>query len=484
MTATDAGMQGAIRLAYYGDDFTGSTDTLAAVVAAGWRAALFLDVPDAQDLAKFGPLDCVGVAGTARAMSPAEMDAALPRIFRGLAATGAHVLHYKTCSTFDSAPHIGSIGHAIRLARQALGPRPAFIVGGQPNLGRYCVFANLYARAGHGGPLYRIDRHPTMRQHPVTPMDEADLRVHLQRQGLDGVASFDAEMLEEDAAAQARRLAALCADGAGSVLFDVVSPAHLARIGALLWDFQGSGRQPLLAVGPTGATQALLVAAGPPPAPMTGSEIPGSTAAAMTPAGPPIPGQGNAGLALAQCHGGPLSTACATRAVSQTFIIAGSRSPVTAAQIGAAEHAGFASIPLDPVAMAGNDAVYGDALARRIVALLREGRSVVAHSTLADDSAAHRPGFTRALATSCGRLMAEILARHPLRRVGLAGGDTSSLAVQSWGARALTLAYVASPGVAVCRVHAPGHAADGVELMLKGGQMGPPDLFARLLEGA
>ncbi|ANN79852.1 hypothetical protein BAU07_24490 [Bordetella flabilis] len=464
-------MHGGIRLAYYGDDFTGSTDTLAAVVAAGWRAVLFLDVPEPQDLAAFGPLDCIGVAGTARAMSPAEMDADLPRIFRGLAATGAQVLHYKTCSTFDSAPHIGSIGHAIGLARRTLGPRPAFIVGGQPNLGRYCVFANLYARAGQGGPLYRIDRHPTMRQHPVTPMDEADLRVHLERQGLAGVASFDAEMLEEDGVAQARRLAALCADGAGTVLFDVVRPAHLARIGALLWGFQRSGRQPLLAVGPTGATQALLAAAQLPPAPMTDGEPPRSSGPAEAPAGPPISGQG-------------MSTARAPRAVSQTFVIAGSRSPVTAAQIGAAEHAGFASIALDPMAMAGNDTVYGDALARRIVGLLREGRSVVAHSTLADDSAAHRPGFTRALATSCGRLMAEILARHPLERVGLAGGDTSSLAVQSWGARALTLAFVASPGVAVCRVHAPGHAANGVELMLKGGQMGPPDLFARLLNSA
>jgi uncharacterized protein YgbK (DUF1537 family) len=471
MTEMSAGMHGGIRLAYYGDDFTGSTDTLAAVVGAGWRAALFLDVPGAQDLAAFGPLDCVGVAGTARAMSPAEMDAALPRVFRGLAATGAQVLHYKTCSTFDSAPHIGSIGHAIGLARQALGPRPAFIVGGQPNLGRYCVFANLYARAGQGGPLYRIDRHPTMRQHPVTPMAEADLRVHLERQGLAGVASFDAEMLEEDASAQVPRLEALCAGGDGTVLFDVVRAAHLARIGTLLWRCQRTGPQPLLVVGPTGAIQALLAAAPEPRVPRapTRREASGSAGSAETLDGRSLPAQG---------------MSAAPRGVAQTFVIAGSRSPVTAAQIGAAQRAGFASIPLDPVAMAGNDSAYGEALAHRILALLREGRSVVAHSTLADDSAARSPGFTRALATSCGRLMAGILARHPLQRVGLAGGDTSSLAVQSWGARALTLAFVASPGVAVCRVHAPGHAAHGVELMLKGGQMGPPDLFARLLKGA
>jgi uncharacterized protein YgbK (DUF1537 family) len=434
------------RLAYYGDDFTGSTDTLAAVVSAGWRAALFLGVPTADDLARFGPLDCVGVAGAARAMSPAEMSEALPPVLRGLAATGARVLHYKTCSTFDSAPHIGNIGHAVALARQALGPRPAYIVGGQPNLGRYCLYANLYARAGQGGQVHRLDRHPTMSRHPVTPMDEADLRLHLARQGLDGIASFDIGMLEEDAAAQTARLDALLADGASAVLFDVARPAHLTRIGALLWRQAGVQDGPLLAVGPTGAAQALLAG------------LPATDRVLPAPAG--------------------------RRAVDQTFIIAGSRSPITAAQIAAAVQAGFLSIGLDAVRLAGGDALYTDTLVSDILRALRDGRSVVAHSTLGDDSGASRPGFTRALAQACGGLMATTLARHPLARVGLAGGDTSSLAVQSWGARALTFSSLLSPGVAVCRVHAPGHPTDGVELMLKGGQMGPPSLFKDLLTAA
>ncbi|CAM3376216.1 Type III effector [Bordetella sputigena] len=431
------------RLAFYGDDFTGSTDTLATVVSAGLRAALFLDVPTADDLAHFGPLDCVGVAGTARSMSPAEMDEALPRVFRGLAATGADVLHYKTCSTFDSAPHIGSIGHALRLAWRALGKRPAYIVGGQPNLGRYCSFGHLYARAGQDGLVYRLDRHPTMSRHPVTPMDESDLRLHLARQGLDGVASFDIAMLEEDANTAARRLDALLGQGAPAVLFDVTRSADLSRVGALLryrLDVEGAS---LLVVGPTGAPQAWLAT-----------------------------------------EGRAAGAAALARKVDQTFIVAGSRSPVTAAQIVAAELAGFVSIPLDAPAMAAGDVAYTAGLTERIVIALQAGRSVVAHSTLGDDSGARRPGFTSALARACGRLMADVLQRHPLARAGFAGGDTSSLAVQSWGARALTFSYTPHPGVAVCRVHAPGHTADGMELMLKGGQMGAPALFADLLAGA
>jgi uncharacterized protein YgbK (DUF1537 family) len=55
----------------------------------------------------------VGLATTARSRNPAWMDQQLPALFEALAALGAPLLHYKVCSTFDSAPHIGSIGRAI-----------------------------------------------------------------------------------------------------------------------------------------------------------------------------------------------------------------------------------------------------------------------------------------------------------------------------------------------------------------------------------
>ena len=66
-----------LRLAFYGDDFTGSTDALEVLAFAGLDCALFLDVPDEQTLRELGPFDAIGVAGASRAMSPAEMDALL-----------------------------------------------------------------------------------------------------------------------------------------------------------------------------------------------------------------------------------------------------------------------------------------------------------------------------------------------------------------------------------------------------------------------
>ncbi|HEY9270619.1 four-carbon acid sugar kinase family protein, partial [Achromobacter sp.] len=65
------------RLGWYGDDFTGATDTLAETARAGLRSLLFLGVPTQEQLRRAGPLDAIGIAGAARAMSPADMETEL-----------------------------------------------------------------------------------------------------------------------------------------------------------------------------------------------------------------------------------------------------------------------------------------------------------------------------------------------------------------------------------------------------------------------
>jgi 3-oxoisoapionate kinase len=105
-------------LAFYGDDFTGSTDAMEALALSGLRTVLFLSPPTTELLrSKFADLRCVGVAGTSRAMSPREMDSELKPILQALWAIGAPLTHYKVCSTFDSSPAMGSIGHVIDMAR-------------------------------------------------------------------------------------------------------------------------------------------------------------------------------------------------------------------------------------------------------------------------------------------------------------------------------------------------------------------------------
>ena len=173
-----------LALAFYGDDFTGSTDALEWLARAGVKTVLFLDPPLPEMLARFPGLGAVGVAGLTRSLPPAAMRATLEPAFEALRALNPRHVHSKVCSTFDSSPAIGSIGCALETGAKVFGTPLVPILVAAPVLGRHCVFGNLFARMGIGsaGAIHRLDRHPAMSRHPVTPADESDLRLHLARQ--------------------------------------------------------------------------------------------------------------------------------------------------------------------------------------------------------------------------------------------------------------------------------------------------------------
>ena len=426
---------------FYADDFTGATDTLATAARTGLRTVLFLGVPDDAQRARVGDLDCLGIAGAARSMDNDAMRAELAPVAAFAKRLAPRVLHYKTCSTFDSAPDVGSIGVAVDALRGAARQPWTAIVGGQPNLGRYCLFGNLFAAAGSGGEVFRIDRHPTMSVHPVTPMHEADLRRHLALQGMGDIALMPWTRYDESAAALAEQLDHLLAAGSPAVLWDVATPAHLDAIGRQLWARSTEGT--LLAAGPSSVVQAMATQCG---------------------GAAPVDG----GVAPAD---GPV------------LVLAGSLSPVTAAQVAAARS--FDTVWLDPVALAATDPAFRTQAASDIAQCLLNGRHVLACTVRPDErGAGPRPGVdARALALTGGALLADVLARVPLRRVGVAGGDTSSLAVQALDAWGLSYLSLLGSGAALCRLHSDSPALDGMEILLKGGQMGPVDLFERLVHG-
>jgi hypothetical protein len=167
-------------LSYYGDDFTGSTDVMEALALNGMETVLFTRVPTAEQFAPFAGYSAVGLAGTSRSQSPQWMDAHLPPAFEWLKSLGARFCHYKVCSTFDSSPTVGSIGRAIEIGQRVFAQTVVPLVVGAPQIGRYTFAGHLFAN--YRGQTWRIDRHPVMSRHPVTPMDESDLRLHLARQ--------------------------------------------------------------------------------------------------------------------------------------------------------------------------------------------------------------------------------------------------------------------------------------------------------------
>jgi 3-oxoisoapionate kinase len=444
-------------IAFYGDDFTGSTDVMESLARAGLRTVLFLRPPGAAELRRYPGLRAMGVAGTSRTMTPDEMDATLPSVFRALGKTGAPVVHYKVCSTFDSSPQVGSIGRALELGMAEFGSGFVPVVVGAPVLGRYCVFGNLFARSGLGTEPHRLDRHPTMREHPTTPMDEADIRRLLGRQtrvpvGLVDVLGMDGPEAED-------QVRAFIAGGVPAVLFDVLNASHLERIGELVWSRTRRGKAQF-AVGSSGLEYALL--------------------AWWRRCGV---------LRLAV----PESRLRSARSVA---VVSGSCSPVTDRQIGKALEAGFDEVALDTVGLV-RPRTREEVLSRACEAadaLFKAGRSVILHTARGPrDPRLARTGrllrseekrSAEVLGTVLGELLERVMRSAGVVRGAVTGGDTSGFAAQALGLEALEFAAPVAPGAPLCKVHAPGREMDGRELVFKGGQNGPDDFFISLLRGS
>ncbi len=442
-----------LRLAWYGDDFTGATDTLRVAATAGLRSLLFLDVPTAEQLARAGQLDALGIAGAARAMSPPQMKAELARIGQFFFERKAPVFHYKCCSTFDSSPAIGSIGAAAAILGSYVGNPATMLVGGQPDIGRFCCFGNLFALAGAGGEVCRLDRHPTMKDHPVTPMGEADLRRHIGLQGLAPISGIAYTEYGRGDADLDRLVDARLGgrDEVRALLFDVADASHLLAVGRQL-DRQ-SRRGSVLAMGSSVVVQALAAWWNR----QEGGGVNSATVADI-----------DAKTTEPPCRG-------------PVFALAGSMSPVTALQVARADS--YERIPLSGASLLG-DPAYAGAQSDHVAALLDRQKHVLAYVENTDGQPTDIDARQLAFATAdfIKRVVDGQAAKgRPLRRLGVAGGDTSSRAAKALDIWALSFVDVLAPGVALCQAHSDDHRLHGMQLMLKGGQMGGDDIFERLL---
>ena len=457
----------AMRLAFYGDDFTGSTDALEVLTFAGLRCALFLQVPDESLLKALGPFDAVGIAGHSRAMSPQEMDAQLPPVLAALAELPVPLVHYKVCSTFDSHPEVGSIGHVMDLARQAFGPGVIPVVAATPALGRYCAFGHLFARSATDGQVHRIDRHPIMRVHPVTPMTESDLTRHLSMQTRQRVAAVTLPVLERSEALQDAEVDALLASSCEALLFDGTRPEHLTATGRHLTRLSALKPGPMFAVGSSGLEYALTQwwrADSPTPWPASAPSFEGF------------------------------------EAVAQVLVVSASASALSAQQVDAAMQAGFAEVALDVCAwLTQRDQALAD-MVQAIVTAWHSGRSVVVHtargtgdarigqmrerlmaSGLSQAQAALQGG--RLVGECLGELTERVLKTVDVPRLLLSGGDTSSAIMQRLGPQALQVLARLAPGAPLCKLLSDKPHLRRLEVALKGGQMGSADFFVQALQG-
>lgn len=443
-----------LRLAWLGDDFTGSAAVMEVLQFAGIPSVLFLEPPSASLLERFADAQAVGLATTARAQGPAWMRRHLPPLLAGLQDLGPQILHYKICSTFDSAPHSGSIGAAIEAALTVRPARAVPLLTAAPAMRRYQAFGHLFAAGPQG--VARLDRHPVMAHHPVTPMAEADLLRHLAAQTDLPSALIDLEAMATDPQAA---LEAALAQGARVLSLDCMDASGEAAVGRLIW--QNRDRMGLVA-GSQGIEYALV----------RHWQDSGEIAA------PPA----------AVCAG----------AAAQVAAVSGSVSPVTAAQLHWAGRNGFALIAFDARAACGSDADLGSEVDRAAAAALeaaRAGASPLVHSAAGPEGIAVRQ-FRAALAASgmesqvanrrigegLGRVLDRVLRGSGIRRAIISGGDSSGHAMRQLGLSALVAVAPTIPGAALCRAYGEG-PHDGLKIALKGGQMGSEDYFGWIRAG-
>jgi uncharacterized protein YgbK (DUF1537 family) len=424
-------------ISYYGDDFTGSTDVMEALASNGVETVLFLKKPEDAVLSRFSSARAFGLAGTSRSETPNWMDVHLRDAFEWLKTLDAELCHYKVCSTFDSAPHVGNIGRAIELGRAVFGEGTVPLIVGAPQIRRYTAFGQLFA--AYQGGNYRIDRHPVMSRHPVTPMDEADLLMHLARQTSLPSALIDNVAIVADPTVGETAI----------LLLDVLDTGTQIAAGKLLWNtFRHGGR---FVVGSSGVEYALIHA------------------------------WRDAGLISDKPN------FAAAGPVDQIAVVSGSVSPTTERQIRHALDNGFEGVTLDPLALTGSD---GDTEIHAAVEagtrVLGEGHSALLYTALgpsADRGAALHGEARQRLGRALGRIQSQLVERARLKRAVVAGGDTSSHALGEMGIAALTLKMPLplTPGSPLCVAH--GGEADGLEIALKGGQVGGHDYFSMIRAG-
>jgi uncharacterized protein YgbK (DUF1537 family) len=446
-------------LAFYGDDFTGSTDALEFMSRAGARTVLFIEPPTLAQIASYEGVQAIGVAGFSRSLSPEEMEQQLRPAFEALLKLQPRHIHYKVCSTFDSSPTIGSIGKAMEIGAKVFDSEWIPLLVAAPALGRYCAFGNLFARMGIGsqGQIHRLDRHPSMRVHPVTPATESDLRLHLDKQTHRKTGLLDILQIGQADAKQS--LQRLVKEGFENILIDALYEEQMPKIGELI-DESRTGDKPLFSVGSSGVEMAL---------------------------GKHWQNQGS------------LTERKSWEEVQNNLpilVISGSCSPVSAQQIAWAETHGFASLDVDTSAVVTqpNDVSVLQKTIDEAVEKLATGQSVIvqtsSHNTDPRIGRAHRifesQGYTQAqirmltgqvFGKALGTIAKEITKKIEINRIVVAGGDTSSYAARAMGIEAVEMLAPLTPGAPICLAHAPNSPLDQKQIIFKGGQVGAENYY-------
>lgn len=122
--------------------------------------------------------------------------------------------------------------------------------------------------------------------------------------------------------------------------------------------------------------------------------------------------------------------------------------------------------------------------------MLGEGRSPLIYTALGPSQdigveLGKNPNARHRIGRALGKVLRRLVELEDLKRVVIAGGDTSSHALRELEIEALTtlMPLPATPGSPLCRAHGSMAATDGLQIALKGGQIGGDDYFTMIRRG-
>ena len=448
------------------DDFTGATDVASMLVRAGMRTVQVIGVPDiapkmqrgaphrppegahpawggpapdvAPEMQRSAPdgtaldADAIVVALKTRTIPAADAVRESLAALRWLQAAGMRQCYFKYCSTFDSTP-AGNIGPVTEALMAALGAIFTIACPAFPENGRTIFRGHLFV----GDELLSDSG---MRSHPLTPMTDANLVRVLQAQSTRKVGLIRYDTIAQGADAVRDRIAALQREGSSIAITDATTNDDLRTLAAACADL------PLLTAGSGLALGLPAIYA------ERGWLVPDARAAALD--------------------------ATTTRAA----VLSGSCSLATIAQVQRWRDAGRPAFAIDPRALA-----RGEPVAQRALAWAQaQGEAPVLVCATASSSdlqavqselGAQQAG---ALVEACLARIARGLVEGGVRRLVVAGGETSGAVVQALGVTQLRIGAAICPGVPWTQ--AEGLVLDApLHLALKSGNFGGPDFFDEAL---
>jgi 3-dehydrotetronate 4-kinase len=413
------------------DDYTGASDLANTLTRCGLRTVQTIGVPaDNLDLPE---VDAVVVSLKSRSIEAGLAVSRSRAAEKWLRGRGARHVLFKICSTFDSTD-AGNIGPVMDALRADSGDPIVLVTPAFPETGRTVYQGNLFVGS------VPLNESP-LRDHPLNPMHDSNLVRVLARQSQTKVGLVDLADMARGPGAVRARLADLSNRGFGAAIADAVFERDLETLGTVALEHRVS-------VGASGIGLGLARAL------LASGQVKSNAPNAMSDA--PVGG----------------AAAC----------LAGSCSQATLQQIANAE-AAMPVLHLDP-----DQAVAGKDEARRALAWardrLKQGPILIASSSKPDEVAALQARHGRDTAGhAIEQAMADIaagLVQSGVRRLVVAGGETSGAVVDRLGIPGFLVGAEIAAGVPVLR--AVGASEGSMLLALKSGNFGGPEFFGDALK--